>query len=54
MRCSIKGEYQRNVARDAKHRAALKAMGWKALVIWEGELKEPAKVERRLRDFLNE
>ena len=32
-------KFQRNVERDAKGQAALKAAGWKVIVIWECELK---------------
>jgi DNA mismatch endonuclease (patch repair protein) len=44
----------RNKARDLEHRAALKREGFKALVIWECELKTPENVERRLRKFIQE
>lgn len=43
---------QRNVERDGATIAALDAMGWRSLVIWECELKDAAAVVRRLRDFL--
>jgi DNA mismatch endonuclease (patch repair protein) len=42
----------RNVARDAAHREKLAAQGWKALTIWECELKDEAALEARLRAFL--
>jgi DNA mismatch endonuclease (patch repair protein) len=42
----------RNVARDAAHREKLAAQGWKALTIWECELKDEAALEARLRQFL--
>lgn len=42
----------RNVARDAAHREKLAAQGWKALTIWECELKDAAALEARLRQFL--
>jgi DNA mismatch endonuclease (patch repair protein) len=43
----------RNKERDAAHLIALKALGWRSLIIWECELKESAKVERRLSQFLH-
>lgn len=43
---------ERNAARDGATAAALEAMGWRSLVIWECELKDPAAVTQRLRDFL--
>ena len=41
----------RNRARDAASLAALDAMGWRALVIWECDLRDEAAVEARLRDL---
>lgn len=40
-----------NAARDAKHLGALKAKGWRALVIWECETGK-IDVARRIRTFL--
>ncbi|SRR6266705_1685531 len=42
----------RNVARDKKNRTALAAQGWRSLVIWECQLKQLAKVRRRIVRFL--
>lgn len=42
----------RNSLRDAANMAALTAMGWRATVIWECELKELARVKRQLAVFL--
>jgi DNA mismatch endonuclease, patch repair protein len=42
----------RNSVRDAAHMAALKAMGWRGAVVWECELKKPARVKMRLKAFL--
>jgi DNA mismatch endonuclease, patch repair protein len=41
-----------NSVRDAANLAALEAKGWRAAVIWECELKEPARVKKRLARFL--
>lgn len=38
-----------NVARDHRATAALRQMGWRVLVVWECELKDLAKLERKLR-----
>lgn len=43
----------RNRARDAKVQDALAAMGWRALVVWECELKDPDGLERRLSRVLS-
>ncbi len=42
----------RNSLRDAGNLTALKAQGWRAAVIWECELKNPAGVKKRLARFL--
>ena len=43
----------RNRSRDERNLAELAAMGWRALVIYECELKEPAVLSLRLREALN-
>jgi DNA mismatch endonuclease, patch repair protein len=42
----------RNRARDEAHRAKLAGDGWRALTIWECELKDRDALERKLRAFL--
>jgi DNA mismatch endonuclease, patch repair protein len=43
----------RNVARDERNLKALKAMGWKTLVLWECEiLRAPKRTEQKLKLFL--
>src|SRR5512136_1920969 len=42
----------RNRARDEAHHEKLAALGWRALTIWECELKDKAVVEKKLRKFL--
>jgi DNA mismatch endonuclease (patch repair protein) len=42
----------RNRARDVSHRAALEAMGWRVLVLWECELKDDVALEVELRNAL--
>ena len=42
----------RNRARDAASIVALEAMGWRAVVVWECELKDEAALEGRLRGLL--
>ncbi len=43
----------RNVARDAAHRARLAELGWRALVVWECEIKDAPAMEKKLRAFLS-
>lgn len=38
----------RNVARDARVRGELDALGWKTLTLWECELKDAAALDARL------
>ncbi len=42
----------RNVARDATNAAQLKAMGWRALDVWECQLKDESKLAAKIRRFL--
>jgi len=44
---------QRNQARDREHMTALRADGWKCLVLWECELNNSARLRRRLSKFLS-
>ncbi|HEY5047029.1 MAG TPA: very short patch repair endonuclease [Rhizomicrobium sp.] len=41
-----------NRSRDRRHIRALNGMGWKVLVVWQCELKDPLAVRRRIVDFL--
>jgi DNA mismatch endonuclease (patch repair protein) len=43
---------RRNQARDREHIKALRAAGWKPLVLWECELNKPGPLLRRLSKFL--
>jgi DNA mismatch endonuclease, patch repair protein len=42
----------KNRARDEKHRAAYEKMGWRALTIWECEMRDEAALAARLRAFV--
>jgi len=44
---------RRNKARDQGDQARLRAVGWKALVIWECELRDPDRLIRRIRGFMD-
>ena len=41
-----------NVHRDARQQAALRALGWRVLIIWECESRHMAVVERKLATLL--
>ncbi len=42
----------KNVVRDKKHNKELKQAGWRILTIWECEIKDLVKLERKLKKFL--
>ena len=46
-------KFERNVARDRIVQRELRAAGWRALVVWECELRSPDKVRRKLERFLH-
>ena len=43
-----------NIARDKKAVGRLRRSGWSVLVVWECELRDPQKLERRLLRFLSD
>jgi len=47
-----RAKIERNRARDARCQQELAALGWRAVVVWECELKAPDAVEQALRLFL--
>ncbi|WP_175223148.1 MULTISPECIES: very short patch repair endonuclease [Burkholderia] len=49
---SWRAKIENNRSRDQRNVAALLDLGWDVLVIWECELKEPAEVTQRLREFI--
>lgn len=44
---------ERNRARDAEVRAALEALGWRTLTVWECGLGDREKLAAELREFLD-
>ena len=44
----------RNVARDKKNDAALRAMGWKLKIVWECEIASSASVEKIAKIIAND
>lgn len=47
-----KPKLEDNVRRDREKQAALRALGWQHLIIWECELKDLDGLARRVREFL--
>lgn len=48
-----RSKFQRNVERDAEVRELLTTEGWRSLVVWECELRNPQAVQDRVREFLD-
>lgn len=46
-------KFQRNVERDVEVREQLTTAGWRSLVVWECELRDPQAVQDRVREFLD-
>jgi DNA mismatch endonuclease, patch repair protein len=44
---------KRNRIRDRKNAAKLRKLGWRLLVVWECEIRDPPKLFIRLSRFLN-
>jgi len=47
-------KFAANVARDARQEAALRARGWRVLVIWECETKHKGVVEHKLSTLIGD
>jgi DNA mismatch endonuclease (patch repair protein) len=47
-------KFEATVQRDRRNLRALQRDGWKVLVIWECQLRNVERLERRLRQFLTE
>lgn len=47
-------KFAANRARDRRTLRALSTLGWKSLVVWQCQLKRPAKVLMRVQRFLEE
>ena len=41
-----------NAERDKRMRTRLRRMGWRSLVVWECELRNPERAEAKIRAFL--
>ncbi|MDE0074844.1 MAG: DNA mismatch endonuclease Vsr [Gammaproteobacteria bacterium] len=47
-------KFEDNVSRDRRNEGALNDLGWRTLVIWECETKDPAAVAARIVAYLRE
>lgn len=48
-----KPKLEANNRRDRANEKALRAMGWKVMVLWECQLQDMAWVSKRIREFLD-
>lgn len=46
-------KFSSNTRRDRRTVRALKKLGWSILIIWQCQLKDPAKLGARLNEFLD-
>lgn len=46
-------KFARTIARDAKTKKELEALGWHVLIVWECELKNLTVLQARLSDYFN-
>jgi len=46
-------KFAANVARDRRTLRSLKRMGWRAMTVWQCELKKSERLIRRLNEFLS-
>ena len=49
-----KDKLEKNVAKDERHRAALAALGWRVLVVWECEMNTRAKFTKKIESLISE
>jgi DNA mismatch endonuclease, patch repair protein len=47
-----KSKLRANQLRDLRNRRDIKRLGWECLVVWECEVRQESKLERRLRKYL--
>ena len=45
-------KFARTIERDAKSEKALRGQGWRVFTVWECELRNLGKVDRRIKSFL--
>lgn len=46
-------KFDQNVLRDSRVRRELRSHGWHALIIWECQMRDQAKVMKRVRSFMD-
>ncbi len=41
-------KFEKNISKDKKNKTLLRRLGWKAITVWECEIKKPDKLTQRL------
>lgn len=49
-----RAKFARNIERDRENQGELRRLGWRVVVVWECETRNPAKLGRRLRTLFPE
>ncbi|TVQ32112.1 MAG: DNA mismatch endonuclease Vsr [Phycisphaeraceae bacterium] len=49
-----RAKFEQNVARDRRTKSALRRAGWRVIVVWECETRNPEKLSTRLRRLISE
>ncbi|MBE3124918.1 MAG: DNA mismatch endonuclease Vsr [Acidobacteria bacterium] len=44
----------KNIDRDKRQQGELRKLGWKTLVVWQCQIRIPAKLEEKIKRFMNE
>lgn len=49
-----RGKQAKNSMRDSRNARTLRSLGWKEMVIWECQLRNTTRLEKRISEFLKE
>lgn len=47
-------KFRRNVERDSRKETELRALGWRVLVVWECETRDPENLKRLIENFIGQ
>ncbi len=47
-----KEKFEKNISRDRRNLRELKKLGWSVLVVWQCEIKDKDKLEKKIRLFI--
>lgn len=49
-----RGKIERNRERDTENRKLLKQAGWKVMIVWQCQLRNPDRIKAKIDEFLQE